>query len=93
MAYEERTETLSCSECGALHRAVWFRMPVKEWQSVQCRRCQHVMVSGNSTHAYAEPVLISSVSENLTAGPDLLPVWWRVRDRPPSFLFYRRNAR
>ena len=52
MAFEEGTEILACQGCGTEHSARWSRMPVREWQRVDCSKCGEALVQGRSTRDY-----------------------------------------
>lgn len=54
MAFEERTEMLTCPTCHAMYLAKWSRMPVREWQKIPCRTCGGTLVQGNSVRDYFE---------------------------------------
>jgi hypothetical protein len=40
MAFEEGRDTLICEHCGAKHKARWYRLPVREEQSIRCKRAE-----------------------------------------------------
>jgi len=52
MAFEERTDTLTCEACGTVHSAYWHRLPVREWQMVRCHVCGEIMIEGKSIKDY-----------------------------------------
>ena len=58
MAFQEGIETLICRQCGAEHKARWYRLPVKEPYSVRCRACRAILAEGNGTLDYFEIELV-----------------------------------
>jgi len=54
MAFEERTDTLTCAACDTMHSARWHRLPVREWQRIACQVCGGIMVEGNSIRDYVQ---------------------------------------
>ena len=59
MAFEERTDDMTCRNCGALHKATWSRMPVREFMTVKCCACHQVMYSGNTTKDYYRVIRVN----------------------------------
>ena len=52
MAFEEGSDTLICNHCGARHKACWYRLPVREEQSVRCKVCRNALTKGKSIRDY-----------------------------------------
>lgn len=57
MAFEDRTDELTCQACGAKHVAKWSRMPMKEPHRIGCRRCRAILVEGASVRDYHDVYL------------------------------------
>lgn len=54
MAFEEGTQELTCAACGAVHKARWSRMPVRERARVPCEKCRGTLYEGNTVRDYFE---------------------------------------
>lgn len=52
MAFEEGSEMLTCPACGAMYMARWSRMPVRDYQKIDCKPCGGVLVQGKSVRDY-----------------------------------------
>jgi hypothetical protein len=52
MAFEEGRDTLICEHCGAKHKARWYRLPVREEQSIRCKACGDILRQGKSIRDY-----------------------------------------
>lgn len=52
MAFEEGTEKITCPDCGMLHKAKWYRLPVREPIKVHCKACDAVMRSAKTVRDY-----------------------------------------
>jgi hypothetical protein len=60
MAFEEGTERLVCSACGAEHAARWSRMPVREHTVIRCMGCNAILYGGNTVRDYFQVTLLHS---------------------------------
>lgn len=60
MAFEEGIETLICPHCGAHHKASWYRLPVREEQSVRCKACREPLTLGKGVKDYYDVELIKA---------------------------------
>lgn len=59
MAFDGKTEFLTCPGCNAVHKARWYRMPVKEHQTIRCKACGNIIFQGNSIKDFADVKLIA----------------------------------
>jgi hypothetical protein len=58
MAFQEGTDEIVCRECGAVHTARWYRMPVKEVLTIRCKACGGVAFAANTLREYTDVTLV-----------------------------------
>lgn len=58
MAFEEGASTLTCRDCGAEHRAEWYRSPWRDEQKLRCIACKGSLFNGKDVHVYTDVRLI-----------------------------------
>ena len=52
MVFEEETERLTCAQSGAVHIAMWHRMPVREAYRLKSQKCGETLQSGKGVRDY-----------------------------------------
>ena len=57
MAFETGTNRLICPDCGAVHKARWERIPLREWQQHECQKCPGYLIRGSSVRDYVQITL------------------------------------
>ena len=58
MAFEEGTEHLTCTGCGAGHVSKWSRAPVRDHVLLKCQRCGMTLIDRKSVRDYNELTLL-----------------------------------